>query len=145
MTRKIWLVAALGLLTASCGRSAVSGFYKGTLAETFTSGGNTSTYTTTGASLWIHDAAEANKVVMYFEVDDPGIVGTVSGTTINVNPNQVGNYTSGNFQRTQTITSGSATVTDKSISMSYSYTRTTTSGGNTTTTTYNATFTGMRE
>lgn len=145
MTRKILLLAALGLFTASCGKSAVSGFYRGTLAETFTSGGNTATYTTTGSSLWVHDAAEANKVVMYLEVDAPGIVGTVNGTTINVNPNQVSNYSSGNVQQTRTITSGSATVADKSVSMTYSYTRTSTSGGSTTTTTYNATFTGMRD
>lgn len=145
MARRLWLLGVLGLLAMSCGKSAVAGYYKGTLAESQTSGGNTSTRTSTGVGIWIVDTSTANKVVLIQGMEDPGFTATVNGTALNVDPGQSINYVSGSSTTNVAMTSGSGSVNDKSVNMTFAGTVTQTSGGNTQTLTFTNTFTGTRE
>lgn len=132
------LLLAMGLV--GCGGSAT--VYRGTMTSTQTAGGQTATNTTTGQTLVVYSGGEGGALLL--DLGTIIVQMTRSGESLTAAPGQALQETGSGSTSSQTISSGTGTLSGQNLSINLTGTSTYTDNAGPQTASFTVSFTGQK-
>lgn len=136
------LLLGLAGVLAMSGCGAPTGVYRGTVTQTNSANGASTTSTTTGTTVNVFASVDPAQIV--FDLGSYGYTAQKTGDNLTFQGGQVVSSTFDNGMSTTTLTSGSGTLTGNTLTLSLTLTGSSTSNGQTQNTTSMVSFTGTK-